>query len=234
MYKHLAGFTHDNLILRILPPAFRHLALQPRIYPVYLPIQDERVQNAEYQLDGYPQVEAAHMARQRHLQEYLDDIGRLEVDGDHIIALVGAKQGLPVIDEITDEGGSQKGEISKIDYSEMNTGTGEYVRQKTGEQQPGAQNQQSHIAIEIAQHRDDFLYLVPVAVENRFVKHIADGSSDAQLGQIEKAQQVLHRPRQPDKVRPQLLKKYLSGEKGDEKGDKVEEYIDTRVLIAFL
>lgn len=48
------------------------------------------------------------MARQRRLQEYLDDIGRLEVDGDHIIALVGAKQGLPVIDEITDEGGSQK------------------------------------------------------------------------------------------------------------------------------
>ena len=40
--------------------------------------------------------------------------------------------------------------------------------------------------------------------------------------------------RQPDKVRPQFLKKYLPGEKGDEKGDKVKEYIDTRIEIAFM
>ena len=59
-------------------------------------------------------------------------------------------------------------------------------------------------------------------------------ASDAQFRQIEKAKQVLHRTRQPDKVRPQFIKKYLPGEKGDEKGDKVKEYIDTRIQIAFM
>lgn len=105
---------------------------------------------------------------------------------------------------------------------EANAGIGEYIGQEAGQKQARTQNQQSYVTIEISQYRDNLLYPVPVSVENRFVKHIADGSSDAQLRQIEKAKQVLHRTRQPDKVRPQFLKKYLPGEKGDEKGDKVK------------
>ena len=234
MYKHLTGFTHNNPILRIFQSAFRHTALQPRIYPVYLPVQYERIQNAECQFNGYPQIKTAHVAYQCYLQENLDDIGRLKINSDYIVTLVGAQQGLPVINKITDESGSQKCKISKIDYSEANAGIGEYIGQEAGQKQSRTQNQQSYITIEISQYRNNLLYPVPISVENRFVKHIADGSSDAQLRQIEKAKQVLHRTRQPDKVRPQFLKKYLPGEKGDEKGDKVKEYIDTRIQIAFM
>ena len=56
------------------------------------------------------------------MQENLDDIGRLKINSDYIVALVGAQQGLPVINKITDESGSQKCKISKIDYSEADAG----------------------------------------------------------------------------------------------------------------
>ena len=148
----------------------------------------------------------------------------MKINSDYIVALVGAQQGLPIINKITDESGSQKCKISKIDYSKANAGIGEYIGQEAGQKQSRTQNQQSYVTIEIIQYRDNLLYTVP----------IADGSSDAQLRQIEKSKQVLHRTRQPDKVRPQFLKKYLPGEKGDEKGDKVKEYIDTRIQIAFM
>ena len=65
-----------------------------------------------------------------------DDIGRLKINGDYIVALVGAQQGLPVINKITDESGSQKCKISKIDYSEANAGIGEYMGQEAGQKRP--------------------------------------------------------------------------------------------------
>ena len=116
----------------------------------------------------------------------------------------------------------------------MNTSIGEDKRQEAGQQQSTAQNEQPHVAIKVAQDRDDFPYLLSVFLENRLVEHITDRGANAQLCQVKETKKVSHGARQSHEVCPQLLQKYLAGEERDEQGDKVEEYVDTGIEIAFM
>ena len=77
---------------------------EPGVGLVDFPVEDEGVDDAEGEFDNDPEVVGAGVPGKSHLDEGLDDGGCLEVGGDYVVALVGAKEVLAVVDEVADEG----------------------------------------------------------------------------------------------------------------------------------
>nr|WP_226810739.1 hypothetical protein [Bacteroides cellulosilyticus] len=117
---------------------------------VYLPVQDKAIENTKEEFYDNPEIEAAHVTDKCHLEKYFHDVACLEIDGDHVVALVRTEQCLSIVDEIADERRSEKGKVSEIDDTEMNISIGEDKRQEAGQRQSTAQDEQPHVMVKVA------------------------------------------------------------------------------------
>lgn len=131
----------------------------------------------------------------------------MEVSRDDVVLLVGAEERLAVVDEVADERGRQEREVGEEDDAHLELGGREDERQAGPEHQAGAEDDEPDPAVEVAEDGDDLVDLRLVVVEKGLVEHIADGAANAQLRQVEKAEQVLQRGGQPDEVSPQRVEK---------------------------
>lgn len=115
MYKQLFRIFHHLRILLKQQLSLLHLTPQPRINLINLPVKNERVDDPKHQLDNYPQVVTTGVVGTHHLDKGLGDGCRLEVDGNHVVLLVGTQQSLLVVGKVTDERRCQEGEVGKED-----------------------------------------------------------------------------------------------------------------------
>ena len=107
----------------------------------------------------------------------------------------------------------------QIDYSKANAGISEYIGRKQAKKQSHPKSAVLRYDRDKPVPRQSPLSC-PDFRRKSVCKHIADGSSDAQLRQIEEIQAGSASYSSARQSPPQFLKKYLPGEKGDEKGDK--------------
>ena len=103
MHEELLGVLHHLGVFLEKLAAEADFAAEPWVGLVDLPVEDERVDDAESELDGHPEVVAPSVPRRGRLDERLDDGGRLVVGGDDVVLLVGAEERLAVVNEIADE-----------------------------------------------------------------------------------------------------------------------------------
>lgn len=102
MHKELLGVHHYFGILFKEMSTKGDFRSQPRIRLVDLPVEYERVDYPEGKFNRDPKVEVSGVVGEDHLDDGLDDIHRLEIGRDYIVALVGTEKVLPVINKVAD------------------------------------------------------------------------------------------------------------------------------------
>lgn len=177
---------------------------------VYFPVEYKRINNAEREFDGHPEVIATCVPSRGHLDKGFDDSRALEIGGYYIVLLIGTKEGLTVIDEVTDKRGCEKSEVGEIDDAQLEHCVREDERKEGTKHETGAENDESDPAIKIAENRNDLVDFPFVMLEEGLIEHITNSAADAQLGQVEEAKQVLQRGGQAHEVRSQCVQEYLS------------------------
>ena len=161
------------------------------------------------------------------LDDDLDDIGGLEIGGDDIVALVGTEEGLLIINEVADKGGCQEAIESGKHDGHADTDIGEDKGQEQRKNNTSYQNDDADPTVEVTEDGDDFIDLGPVLIIKGLIEYIADGSTYAQLYNIEKAQQVVEGTGKANEIGSQRIEEYLSREERQDQIQEIKYQIDT-------
>ena len=159
MCKDLFDKRHNTGILLQQFTATAHIALEPRVHLIDLPIEDKRVDDAKEEFNDNPEIVVTGVVGTYSLDDNLDDIGRLEIDGNDIVTLVGTEEGLLIVDKVTYKRGCQEA----IECRKHNgQGDGNVCKEKGQEQRQHNtrhQDDDTYPAIEVAKDGDNLIDL---------------------------------------------------------------------------
>ena len=122
MDEDLLGLGNDLGILLEKLPALTFVDIEPRILLVDFPIEDDASDDAEQELDAYPDEGIFVGIGQKNLDDQLDKIGRLQVDSHQVVLLVGRQEGLAIVDEIADERRTEERVEGEVDEAQAEFG----------------------------------------------------------------------------------------------------------------